>query len=715
MSDPLFSPLWYRVSDLRPKLRQHVEMHRHDYRGLIWYVLEDPINGSSHRFNATAHQIIGLFDGQLTVNKIWDLVNDRLGDFAPTQDQMIQLLGQLHAADLLQSNLPIDTEELFQRSKEHKSNKLKQRVASPLAIKVPLWDPDEFLQRHLPKVSWLFSWYMGLIWLLIISLATLVSVINWQEITANFSVNALSPYNLVIMVLLYPIIKLLHELGHAFSARHYGGEVHEMGISFLVFMPIPYVDVSTINFLRSKYQRILVSAAGILVELFLAAVGVLLWMATEPGLIKDIAFNMMVIGGISSLLFNGNPLLKYDGYYILADALEIPNLYQRSTKYLAYLCQKYLFGVAEQPSPASAPGEAGWFVIYSISAFIYRITLMWFIIVYITDSYFIVGVVLAFWMIAQQILLPIIKGLNFVFTSPIIYRKRIRAVASLAGLIIITAVISMVPVPAYTLSQGVVWMPEDAQLRAETEGVASELLLLDITGNVEKGTAVIDIDAPLLNTEVEVLQAKLTELNTQFRSEWEADQVKAGKIKEDMLVVAEELKYAKKNQQAMRIKTQKAGKLLIPEVDDLPGKFLRQGDVIGYVIDDSLPTVRVVVTQSDIGQIQKQLNGAEIRLVNHPEQAIPATIIRRAPEATNTLPSAALATTNGGKIQVNPNAKEELTTQEKVFHIDLEYTPIYNSPEIGQRVYVRFDHGSEPIGQQWYRRFRQAFLRQFNV
>ncbi|MFW5451645.1 MAG: HlyD family efflux transporter periplasmic adaptor subunit, partial [Methylophagaceae bacterium] len=632
----------------------------------------------------------------------------------PTQDQMIQLLGQLHAADLLQSDLPIDTEELFERSQQHRTTKLKQRISSPLAIKVPLWDPDKFLQQHLSKVSWLFNWYVGFAWLAVISLATMMTAIHWQDITTNFDVNALSPYNLVILVLLYPIIKFLHELGHAFSARYFGGEVHEMGISFLVFMPIPYVDVSTVNFLRSKHQRILVSAAGILVELFIAGTGVLLWLSTEPGLIKDIAFNMMIIGGISSLLFNGNPLLKYDGYYILADAIEIPNLFQRSTKYLIFLCQKYLFGMADQPSPASAPGEASWFVIYSISSFIYRISLLWFIITYITDTFFVVGIVLAFWMITQQILLPIVKGLKYIFTSPVIHRKRMRAVASLVGFLGIVAAIAVLPVPAYTLSQGVVWMPEEAQVRAETNGVASELLL-NLSINVEKDTAVIDIYDPMLDTEVDILFAQLKELNTQFRAEWENDQVKAGKIKEQMIAIAEALKYAKKNQKAMRILTPKSGRLLIPGIDDLPGKFIRQGDVVGYVIDDSQPIVRVVVTQSNIGQIQKQINGVEIRLINHPEQVIPATIVRRAPEATNTLPSAALATINGGKIQIDPNADEDLKTQEKVFHIDLTYTPVADTTEIGQRVYVRFDHGSEPLGQQWYRSFRQVFLRQFDV
>ena len=715
MSETLFSPNWYRVRDLKPQLRQHVEMHRHDYRGLIWYILEDKASGKSHRYNSTAYQVIGLLDGQLTVNKIWDLVNDRLGDFAPTQEQMIQLLGKLHAADLLQSGLPPDSEELFERGQQHKSNKLKQRFANPVAIKIPLWDPEAFLQRHVAKVSWLFHWSTGLLWLLIMAAAALVAAIHWQAISAYFAINTLSPYNLILLGILYPLIKYLHEMGHAFSAKYFGGEVHEMGVTFLLFMPIPYVDVSTVNVLRSKKQRILVSAAGILTELFISALGLFLWLSVEPGIVKDIAFNLMIIGGISSIFFNGNPLLKYDGYYMLADALAIPNLFQRSTQYLSFLCQKYLFGVADQSSPATAPGEPLWFVVYGISSFVYRISLLWVIIVYITDKFFVAGVVLALWMVAKQILMPIIKGVLFIFTNPGIHRQRYRAIGSVTGILgAMFVLLYWLPVPAYTRSEGVLWMPEEAQLRAEVDGFAGELLL-HLPATVEKDTAVIEIHDPLLNTKVEVLFARLKELNTRFRAEWDNDRIKADNIKEEMLVAAEKLKLARKKQHAMQIVSKKSGKLLIPDVEDLTGRFVKKGEVIGYVIDDALPTVRVVISQSDIGQFQQQVKGVEIRLVNHPNQVIAATIIRRAPEATNKLPSAALATINGGQIAVDPNVKDKLKTLEKVFQIDMEFTPVFNSTVVGQRVYVRFDHGTESIGQQWYRSFRQVFLRQFNV
>ncbi len=715
MNETLLSPHWYRVRDLKPQIQRHVDMHRHEYRGLIWYILEDKASGRSHRFNSTAYQVIGLLNGQLTVNQIWNQVSDRLGDFAPTQEQMIHLLGRLHAGDLLQSGIPADIEELFARDQRQKNNKIKQRFANPLFIQVPLWDPDKFLQTHLDKVSPLFHWSIALVWMMFIATAGLTAAINWNAISHYFNINSLSPDNLVIIALLYPLIKFLHELGHAFSAKIQGAEVHEMGVTFLLFMPIPYVDVSAVNFLRSKQQRLLVSAAGIIVELFIAAIGLFLWLSVEPGLIKEIAFNAMIIGGISSLFFNGNPLLKYDGYYLLADGLAIPNLFQRSSQYLAYLCQTYLLGISSLPSPTTTPGEARWFITYSISSYLYRFSLLWVIIVYIIDTFFIIGVILTLWLLFKQIILPLVKGVLFVFTSPLIDQQRFRAVASLLGVTgIFFVLLYWVPVPVYTRSEGVIWMPEDAQLRAEVDGFAGELLL-ELPRTVKKDTPVINIFDPLLNTEVDVIVARLKELNTKFRAEWNNDKIKAGYIKEEMLMVVEELKYARKKQKSMQIVSKKAGKLLIPNVKDLTGRFVRKGEVIGYVINDVLPTVRVVVTQSDMGQLSKQIKAIHIRLVNHPEQILPATLIRKTPEASNHLQSAALATSNGGKIALDPASKEELQTLEKVFHIDLQFTPIQPVSEIGQRVFVRFDHGTETLAQQLFRRLRQVFLRQFNV
>ena len=715
MSEMLFSSDWYRVASIKPVLKSHVEIHRHEYRGLIWYVFADKISGRNHRFNAKAYQIVGLMDGKRSLDQIWNQVSDYLGDYTPTQDEVIRLLGQLHAADLLYSYQQSNADELFQRQEQQQTQKLKQKLNSPLVQKFPLWDPDQFLQRYLFVVKNFYNWPMALLLLLTILSGFFAAVMNWQTLTSQLSENAWSPYNLVMMAVLYPLIKVLHELGHAFSTKIEGGEVHEMGIMFLLFMPIPYVNVSSASTFRSKYKRMLVSGSGIIVELFLAALALHLWLSVEPGITKDISFNILLIGGISSLFFNGNPLLKYDGYYLLADAINIPNLYQRSQRYLLYLVQKYIFDIDNLYSPANTTGEAGWLLVYSISSFLYRIILLWVIILFVTEKYFVIGFVMAIWLVWMQLILPLIKAFRFVFFSPFIQHKRVRAVSSSLGIgALLTIFLVAVPLPSFTLSEGIVWLPEQAQIRAETDGFADQLLARS-SQQVSENTAVMKISAPMLDSEVEILQGKITELKTRFRSEWTRNKVVAASLKEEIKALKSELLHARKKQESMLVKSKRDGILVVPNEEDLTGRYFRRGELIAYVLDQSLPSVRVVVPQDDMGLIQEHTENVAIRLVNQIDQVFPARVTRMTPEATNRLPSAALGTTGGGKIVVKADNPEQVIAKEKVFQIDLEVSGLIKRPPVGARVYVRFDHGHEPLAFQWYRRVRQAFLGHFNV
>jgi putative peptide zinc metalloprotease protein len=715
VSESLLSPQWYRAQALTPRLRKHIEVHRHDYRGQIWFILEDKSSGRHHRFNAAAFRIIGLLDGERTVNEAWQLVNDQLGDFAPTQDEVIQLLGQLHSADLLHSNAATDIDELFHRQEQHQNLKIKQRVSNPLSQKFPLWDPDDFLERHLPKVSGLFNWTIALAWLSIVLTASLLAAMHWHELGNNIIINTLSPYNLTLLFILYPGIKILHELGHAFTAKLEGGEVHEMGIIFMMFIPIPYINVSTVTSFRNKYKRMLVGAAGIIVELLLASLALFIWLMAEPGIVRDIAFNIMLIGGVSSLFFNGNPLLKYDGYYVLADAIDIPNLFQRSAKYWGYLCQRYLFGLKQLASPAYTSWESSWFILYSLLSMTYRMALLWFIIVYVMDKFFAIGIVLALWLVMAQVVLPLFNMLHFIAASPSIQKKRCRVIGSCGALLaVLMALISIVPFPSYTLAEGIVWVPDNAQLRAESDGFSGPLL----TGNnsqVDNGTDILQLEDPFLQTQVEIQLAKLKELEANYRAEKFNDLIKAQILKEQIPAVQAELANAQKNVQSMQLKSATQGQLLIPDADDLPGQFLKQGDLIGYVINNSLPIVRTVVTQDDMGKLQAGTERVQIRLINHLDQVIPAKIIRIIPEATNRLPSAALATSAGGRMILDPDRTEDLVTLENFFLVDVEFSPLDPTILIGTRTYVRFDHGGQALAKQWYRSLRQLFLRQFNV
>src|SRR5512134_79840 len=370
MSD-LHSPSWYRVAQLRPRLRGHARIHRHHYRGELWYVLEDRTSRRVHRFNSTAYYIVGLLDGRRTVHEIWEAATERFGDDAPTQDEVIRLLGQLHSAEVLQTEAMPDLSELARRARKGKKKTWLQNLLSPLAIRIPLVDPDRFLERWLPWYGPWFGWVGLAVWAVVVGFGIAAAAAHWDELTADVTSQILAPQNLLILWLTFPVVKLAHELGHACAVKAWGGEVHEMGIMLLVLMPIPYVDASAASAFPQARRRVVVGAAGMLVEVFLASIAMLLWVEAEPGLARAVLYDVMLIAGVSTVVFNANPLLRYDGYYMLADLVQIPNLRARANQYLGYLAETRLFGV-RQPAIEASAGERRWFVFFAIASFLYR-------------------------------------------------------------------------------------------------------------------------------------------------------------------------------------------------------------------------------------------------------------------------------------------------------------------------------------------------------
>ena len=246
---------------------------------------------------------------QRPVQMLWELANTGGEGDACTQNEIVDLLVQMHAAELLQVDSAPDSVALFQRYNKKRLATLKQWFLNPMSLKLPLVDPNKFLSRWAPSLAWLFSLKGALLWLAVVFPALFLAGQHWSELTNNLSDNVLSSSNLMVMVVVFPVVKLLHELGHGFASKVWGGAVHEMGLMFLVFAPVPYVDASSSAAFPSKYKRAIVAAAGMLVELFLAALALYVWLLIEPGIVRAMAFNVMVVAGVSTLAVNGNPLL----------------------------------------------------------------------------------------------------------------------------------------------------------------------------------------------------------------------------------------------------------------------------------------------------------------------------------------------------------------------------------------------------------------------
>ncbi|MBE9564397.1 MAG: PqqD family protein, partial [Proteobacteria bacterium] len=263
MTDQLLNSHWYRIADTKLSLPKHIRVHRHNYRKTVWYVLRDEITGKHHRFNQASYAFIRLINGQHTVNDIWERLNEELGDDAPTQNDVIRLLGALHFAGFLHADNTIDIKQLIDRRVKERKQLFKTKFGNPLALRFSLVDPDRFLNKYIRYVAPLFTRTAALIALCIVIFSALQLVRNWELLSNHAVENALTPENLYLMWLVYPVIKLLHELGHGFAVKRWGGEVHELGIMLLVLMPVPYVNASAASSFRSKYKRMIVGGAGI--------------------------------------------------------------------------------------------------------------------------------------------------------------------------------------------------------------------------------------------------------------------------------------------------------------------------------------------------------------------------------------------------------------------------------------------------------------------
>lgn len=684
------------------------------YRGEEWHVLQDNYTGGFHRFSKEAYYIIGLMDGKNSLKEIWESACEMLGDDMPTQDEVIMLLSQLHQADLLQTDIPPDIKELYERNKGFKKNDILSRIKSPLSIKLPLIDPERFLEKSMFLVRPLFTG-TGLVFYLILLLFSLsLATFHFKELTMNLADRVLALENMFLLWIIYPVIKAVHEFSHAYTVKYFGGEVHDMGIMFLVFVPVPYVDASSSSAFREKYKRVMVGASGILAELMLASVAMLLWVNAEPGIIRAVCFNIMIVAGLSTILFNGNPLLRFDAYYILSDLLEIPNLAMRSASYIGYLFRRYLLNMEDAVSPVTAKGEAKWFVIYGLSSFTYRIFITIRIAIFIAGRFFFVGVVLAIWGLAGIIVMPLVKIVKFLFSDPVMKRKKARAISvALISLLVIITTLFIIPFPSHTISRGVLWPPENSRLYAGADGYI-EKVIVPSGSKVKTGDPLIVCVNQDLETQKKELDSIVKEYELRHNLAETRDRMEARILKDEIWRISAELKNITEQIQNLTVKSPSEGIFLLPDQENLIGLYLRRGVQIGYVVDFNRVTARIVVPQRDIDRIRVKPGTVEAMLVENPGQSYPGRIYREIPAASTELPSLALSLEGGGEHALNPADTDRVNAFEKLFHfeISIENPRISN---IGSRVLVKFNHGYEPLFIRIYKGIRRTFLSKFSV
>ncbi len=714
MEKTLFSNSWYRVAELKPFVRSHTEIHRHTYRGKVWYVLQDHASGRFHRFTEESYLLIGLMNGKRSLQDIWEATCEKLADDMPTQDEVIALLSSLNKADLLQSDISPDMASLNRRSRKDRKAKLLNTIRSPLALRIPLLDPDRFLEKTKAIVAPFFTLPALIAWFIVVFSAAVLAVVHWDELTTNLADRVLALENIFLFWLIYPFIKVLHEFGHAYAVKRWGGEVHEMGIIFLVFMPIPYVDASSSSAFREKRKRIAVGAAGIAVELFIASLAMFLWLNLGPGAMRSAAYNVMLVAGISTLLFNGNPLLRFDSYYVLSDLLEIPNLGARSNGYLGYLAKRHLAGNDNAEFHLSDEAEARWLGFYGIASFVYRIYITLQISLFVAGRFFFIGILIALWAMIGLLVIPFVRVVRLVIKDHDLYKKRVRILTvGLALTAFVFLIVAVIPFPLYTVVEGIVWPASQARIHAGADGTISEVVAKP-GARVKAGEILIRCENNELVSKVKLLEAQLRGSEAQRRWARVKDRTKENIALEESDRIGKELSEAREQVALLTIRSPIEGEIILPRAADLPGRYLHRGEAIGYVMDYSKTTVRVVVSQSDVDQVRTNVRSVKARPAEDLSVIIPAQLVREIPAASSDLPSLALSLKGGGSIALDPREAERPKSFENLFQFEVRLLGP-TTKKVGERVYVRFEHEPASLFKRWYRKFLNIFLKRFNI
>ncbi|MDX1763070.1 MAG: hypothetical protein R3231_01985 [bacterium] len=711
-----FSESWHRISDQRISLGPAVRVRKRLFRGEKWYVLHDPFNNQFFRLRPEAHDLVVRLRPDRTVGEVWEECLRLNPDSAPGQEDVIQLLAQLYFANLLHYELPGDSEKLFERYKRRRQRELQSKLLSIMFIRLPLFDPETLLKRLLPFIRMVVSPAGALIWLVTVLWAAKVVIDHSDALRAEVQ-GVLAPGNLIFLYASLVMIKTLHEFGHAMVCKRFGGEVHTIGVMLMVFTPLPYMDATSSWSFRSRWERALVGAAGMIFEVFAASLAAFVWAMTGPGTIHSLAYNMMFIASVSTVLFNINPLLRYDGYYILSDLLDIPNLHQRSLTQLRHLVEHHLFACKDSVSPAQTDREAVWLTVFGILSGIYRLVVYGAIILFVSDRFLLAGMFMAAFCLFSWVIVPLFRFPVYLISNPRLNRTRPRALAiSTGGVAALLFLLAVCPLPNRFKAPGVLEASTYIRVVNDTPGYVKTVLVPTGT-EIDAGTPLMELSDQELDLEIAAAKAQHKEtLALQMRA-ISGERAELEAVRKRLLTIEKKLKTFEEQREALLVKAREKGIWVSPRSKELVGSWVERGSEVGVLVNEGAFRFSAVVPQREASRLfDGNIRNAEVRLVGQGNKTIRVREYKFIPFQYEKLPSAALGWGAGGEVPVSVEDDTGLSTTEPFFQI---YADLNQESAVdflhGRSGQIRFYLGPEPLLEQWVRKFRQLLQKRYQI
>lgn len=677
------------LSNSRLVLRDDLVFHLQQYQGEPCYLVEDEVNSKFFRVGISEYNFASSLDGSITVGQAIAANATQMGSDAITEQEAISVCKWLIDSGLASTGASRSSGRLIDSYNQTAAQKQIAQL-NPLTPKFPLFNPDTMLWRMNVAVGWLFSPLMGLVWMAVVVAGVFQIWSNW-ELVCSDGWTVFSADNWFWFGLTWIGLKLIHELAHGVACKRFDGEVRQAGIVLILLIPLPFVDVTSSWRFGSKWRRIFVAAAGMYAELFIAAVAAIVWSYADIGPLKQHAFNVMLAGSLTTLLFNANPLMRFDGYYMLSDWLEMPNLGTHGQQWSKWLGKKYYLGLeASQPQ---WPERKTWIVAtYAVLALAWKVLICIGLTLAAERLIFGAGIALAIFAICLWVVWPLLKLLKFVFFGPEIGEKpnAIRFSCLTAALIAgLWAIANFMPWYSQVVAPAVVEFKQQSDIRPTTGGFLAEIYVRP-NEVVKSGQVLALMENRELETEIRQLAIERQLTMAKARQYRDGQDLAAFDIERETLVSIEtRLENRVAQLRELEIKAPQSGIVIADDLQSQRNTFLSPGTKLCSIASVAQKEVLGLIAQEDFESFEAhQGHPVSIRVWGS-GGSIDATLKQVNPRASVSLPNPALASTAGGSLPVRYLPENQAYGESPIELVDPHFTAVIElTPQQGQRLFA---------------------------
>ena len=625
-----------------------------------YYHIEIPSSSKFFKIGYAEYVFISLLDGETSFAHALAISSQTLGAEALSEQQATQTLFWL-----LDNNLAAATDaSMGLQSGDEEKQPLWQKL-NPFWMKFPLGKPDKWIDGCTAALGWVFHPAAVVISLLTMLVALMSLATHWEKFSASVG-TVFSSSNWLWMLVTWVMLKIMHEFAHAIVCKRLGGTVKETGIIFILFAPLAYVDVTSSWRFKSRWHRIAVAVAGMYIELLVAAVCLILWCMTRDQLLAYHLMNVVMLASLSTLIFNANPLMKFDGYFILSDLSGIPNLYQEGSHAVSRCLNWIFYGQQEEKSRREIHHWRHFITGYGLACMVWKVLIFAGLFIAAAVMFGGWGMLIVLFGAVSSIVVPLGKlvkdlGVRFMHRPESILRA-----AGVTAMLMFLAASSWWLVPNSFVARNpcLVDYSDSAKIRAHSSGFIAEIFVVDGQA-IESGQPILRMENRELASEVAQLKARLKQREVEERiAKNSGDPTAALVARKDRFATIEILQEKEAQYGRLLVRSPIAGNVVSRNLEQKSGTYFQRGDFLMSVGNDADKEIVISVSSENLTSVS-ELVGKTIPVELGSRRKIMATISRVDPLASIQLREPKLASPNGGMLAVKPIGSDAASEGER--------------------------------------------------